>query len=159
MTKTTEQPSGSKLLHKLAHSRREAESLREQLAAAQAVIARWVKLAQSLDVGNDCDDSCIRVLCDESANHGDALTAHDREKDKRIAGLEKALVEASSKSPRMIEIMLKHGYKFERFPRDMEKEPPTTDGERWEALAFSLYSELAEVSFNALALLVGKGGE
>jgi hypothetical protein len=55
------------------------------------------------------------------------------EKVKRIAAL----------LPTAIAVLQKERFVFRRFPRDMEKEPPINEEERWEALAFSLYSDVA----------------
>lgn len=54
---------------------------------------------------------------------------------------------------RAITVLRDNGFTFERFPRDMVTNPPMNEGERWEALAFSLYSDLAELASKADQIL------
>lgn len=76
-------------------------------------------------------------LAVEAVNNYDSLRS-------TVRTLAEALREIHALQPRMVEVLRSNGYKFERFPRDMKANPPTTDGERWEALAFSMYCDLVE---------------
>ena len=39
-------------------------------------------------------------------------------------------------------LLIKHRFVFKRFPRNMEEKPPINEEEKWEALAFSLYTDI-----------------
>lgn len=66
----------------------------------------------------------------------------------------RTFAEECERLPEVLTALLRdNGYVFERFPRNLVEEPPTSDGERWEAMAFSLYSRLAEVSSHAIHAL------
>ena len=84
-------------------------------------------------------------LLDSTAS-GNAETARHVEAIRR---LREPLEHACDTVPALIEILRREGYVFNRFPRDMRKDPPVGDGERWEALAFSLYVEIAGMATEA----------
>lgn len=54
---------------------------------------------------------------------------------------------------RAVAMLRREGYVFKRFPRNLVEQPPVGDGERWEAMAFSLYSDLAELDAMAVRAL------
>jgi hypothetical protein len=70
-----------------------------------------------------------------------------------IRRLREPLEHACGTVPAIIEMLRREGYVFHRFPRDMRKEPPVGDCERWEALAFSLYVEIAGMATEARVAL------
>ena len=55
---------------------------------------------------------------------------------------------------RLLTRIMENGYIFERFPRDIVKQPPSGDSERWEALAFAEYNDGIQVA--ATALVIGE---
>ncbi len=54
---------------------------------------------------------------------------------------------------RAVDMFKRECYVFRRFPRDIIKNPPTSDAERWEAVAFSLYCDIAEINARAVRAL------
>lgn len=67
----------------------------------------------------------------------------------------KAVLEEFDRLPeRMVDLLRRNGYVFERFPRNLIQEPPEGDGEKWEAMAFSLYTELMHVASTSRSVLV-----
>ena len=76
----------------------------------------------------------------------DALEAAEA----RLAALTEALEVALRKKPEALERLRRYGYVFERAPSVAVKDlASVSDGERWEHLAFSLYSDIVEVSSTA----------
>lgn len=61
--------------------------------------------------------------------------------------------ELRSIQPRVMRILRRHKFVFNRFPRDLKKSPPKGDAERWECLAFTLYSEICRADSIATAIL------
>jgi hypothetical protein len=53
----------------------------------------------------------------------------------------------------VIGVLQRENYVFRRFPRDIREQPPINEEERWELLAFSLYTRIAKISSMALAAL------
>ncbi len=66
-----------------------------------------------------------------------------------VKALEAFRIFAHDKLADALFIILKYDFVFRRFPRDMVKEPPKDESERWEALAFSLYTDLASIASRA----------
>jgi hypothetical protein len=104
--------------------------------AAHHVIARVEEIQQK-----DIDEAVAEALGEP---------AESREAIRR---LREPLENACDAVPAIIEILRREGYVFNRFPRDMRKDPPVGDGERWEALAFSLYAEIAGMATEARVAL------
>ena len=62
----------------------------------------------------------------------------------------RALVEQVSRfTENALVVLRRENYVFKRFPRNMKEQPPVGDGERWEALAFHFYAQMAEASSHA----------
>jgi len=76
--------------------------------------------------------------------------------EARVVELEGVVERAAGLPDVLLAIMRKNGYKFERFPRNLEKNPPVTDGERWEALAFSICTHVVELSSQAEESLLAR---
>jgi hypothetical protein len=55
--------------------------------------------------------------------------------------------------PQALVMLKRENFVFRRFPRDIKAHPPVSEEERWEALAFSLYSRIGEVSSMAVRAL------
>jgi len=78
------------------------------------------------------------------------------ERDRLIAerdALRVVVDHAEQMVPEALDVLRRENFVFRRFPRDMKAHPPVGEEERWEALAFSLYSRIGEVSSMAVRAL------
>ncbi len=62
--------------------------------------------------------------------------------EELLSDLHRRLNEIAELQPDAMRVLEKHNFVFRRFPRDMVKEPPINEEERWEALAFTFYSSI-----------------
>ncbi len=88
------------------------------------------------------------------ADRGHVLSILRLIRGKHAPDAEALLTRMSAFTSTTLEMLQREGYVFARFPRNLQEQPPVTDGERWEALAFSLYSDMAQASSDAEQLLI-----
>ena len=79
----------------------------------------------------------LSVDLQKSQERIEKLEALIRQKDE-------ALKRIQSLQPQILGVIRKYGYKFTRFPRNTDEQPPQTDGEKWECMAFAIYTSLCE---------------
>lgn len=84
---------------------------------------------------------------------GEAAPPPDEETREAIAALLDLARAAEQMVPDVLAVLTREDYVFRRFPRNLKEQPPVGDGERWEALAFSLYSRIGHLSSMAVRAL------
>jgi hypothetical protein len=118
-------------------------------AAAYWTVKHLASLAEAHRSDSETLDEC--EIAEKSDSDGvsydyDRATALRGQRAQAHQQLREALEPIAGKLSAVQGVMREHGYKFERFPRNMKEAPPVGDGERWEAFAFHLYSDLAEAA-------------
>lgn len=128
--------------------REEQARMAERLEAAERLATENGRLAQTHWDRAEAAERERQWLLDREKHHESAAEA-------RVAELEEALRAAQALQPNRVQWFRDNGIVFNRVPL---REPPEEDGERWEQIAFSIYTDLCEVeSIARAALAKGEG--